>query len=564
MSSTALTFAISPSTDHRENATVRLTSHLRTPRAHLKLLDCNRRPLPKKSKGPTSLQFLTITENPEVERKSNAHRRTVRSNAIKHAIQEKRRSTNTALRHPHADTTSEHPLSSPLGEDAGSQTSNDSRDASATLPECSLPVARTSSPHFLWPLGTVAAKTNLSELDIVSYHFEKVKSQCSVFSHLIDTPDDNRDLASVVLHSPVIYHATLYVADVQQSACTRSAWAANGTRGPLFHEGIVLRYVQNAISTSILPSEEVIFATALLGIAQLIFEGSQSGAMHLEGVAQMVRLRGGVHRLTMPFLFSLLEWSVSPVAAPLLEAAYHARLVGTHTLNLAADVGYGDTLQPPFNIRPQLPYHSPDESMRPSDGMSFTFLSRRRVLYKEVAHNLEKLTKSHNVSSRNKVQARCGMLALTDWHPSDGGAVHNHIPQMDEAARLAGLLSYRLVYDGGYHDLISELMVTRLRDECSKIYGEKHILGLLYNPCSDRLCLLLWSLYCGGVFATNEVRAWFVERIRVVAGSTGKDWPRTRNILDKFVWDDETCEGPMKQLWRESLVTEEVTAVYQV
>lgn len=275
-----------------------------------------------------------------------------------------------------------------------------------------------------------------------------------------------------------------------------------------------------------------------------------------QGVAQMVRLRGGVHRLTMPFLFSLLEWSVSPVAAPLLEAAYNnARLVGTHTLNLAADVGYGDTLQPPFNIRPQL------QSTRPSDGMSFTFLSRRRILYKEVAHNLEKLTKSHNVSSRNKVQARCGMLALTDWHPSDGEAVHDHIPQMDEAARLAGLLSYRLVYDGGYHDLISELMVTRLRDECSKLYGEKHILGLLYNPCSDRLCLLLWSLYCGGVFATNEVRAWFVERIRVVAGSTGKDWPRTRNILDKFVWDDETCEGPMKQLWRESLVTEELTAV---
>lgn len=65
-----------------------------------------------------------------------------------------------------------------------------------------------------------------------------------------------------------------------------------------------------------------------------------------QGVAQMVRLRGGVNCMTMPVLFNLLEWYVYPLPVPLLKGAYHARLIGTHTLNLAADVEYGDALPP--------------------------------------------------------------------------------------------------------------------------------------------------------------------------------------------------------------------------
>lgn len=48
-----------------------------------------------------------------------------------------------------------------------------------------------------------------------------------------------------------------------------SAQALNGVRGAFFHEALVLRFVQNAISEPCTPSEEVIFATALLGISQV-------------------------------------------------------------------------------------------------------------------------------------------------------------------------------------------------------------------------------------------------------------------------------------------------------
>ena len=38
-----------------------------------------------------------------------------------------------------------------------------------------------------------------------------------------------------------------------------------------------------------------------------------------QGVAQMVRLRGGVNCMTMPVLFNLLEWYVYPLPVPLLK-----------------------------------------------------------------------------------------------------------------------------------------------------------------------------------------------------------------------------------------------------
>ncbi len=96
--------------------------------------------------------------------------------------------------------------------------------------------------------------------------FQKIKFNCSVFSHLLDTPEHEKDLASVVLQSQVIYHATLYTATLQRFACSPPN---KGIRSALHHEALVLRSVQKAISETHIPSEEVIFATALLGISKV-------------------------------------------------------------------------------------------------------------------------------------------------------------------------------------------------------------------------------------------------------------------------------------------------------
>lgn len=225
-----------------------------------------------------------------------------------------------------------------------------------------------------------------------------------------------------------------------------------------------------------------------------------------------------------------------------------------HTLNIASDVEYGQQIPPPFNIRPQLPCHSPAESLKPSNEVSFAFLARRRCLYKYIAQNLEMLTPPVNTteSSRQRMRAHSAMLALNTWRPAEGAATLASVPQLDQAARLAGLLYYRLVYMGGKHDVETDFMSTQLQSECTRLHDEQHILSSLYQGCSNRLCLILWICYCGGTFAAGELRAWYAHRISIIAGNTGKDWGCTKEILRRFAWDDEACEGPMKQLWRES------------
>lgn len=226
-----------------------------------------------------------------------------------------------------------------------------------------------------------------------------------------------------------------------------------------------------------------------------------------------------------------------------------------HTLNIASDVEYGHMLPPPFNIRPQLPCHSPDESFKPSDEVSFMFLARRRILYKYIAQNLEMLAPPVHRPRilGTEMRAHSAMLALTTWRPFEGEVGYNDVPKMDEAARIAGLLYYRLVYPGGRYDHTIEFMAMRLRNECLCLRNEQHMFGVLYSGCSNRLCLILWICYCGGIFAPGELPGWFADQIKIVAGGTDKDWNRTKEILKKFSWDDEACEGPMKQLWRESL-----------
>ena len=227
-----------------------------------------------------------------------------------------------------------------------------------------------------------------------------------------------------------------------------------------------------------------------------------------------------------------------------------------HTLNIASDVEYGRALPPPFDIRPQLPCHSLDESLRPSEELSFMFLARRRVLYKEIARNMQMLGPAVRNANANdcKAQAQAAMVALNNWRPVDSGVVaHEHVPQLDETTRLAGLLYYHLVYNGAMATVCVTIKVLQLQSGLSELRNEQHVFGMLYHGCSNRVSLILWHLYCGGVFATDDVRAWYTSKIKTISGGTGKDWNRTKNILKKFLWDDAACEEPMKQLWHESL-----------
>lgn len=246
-----------------------------------------------------------------------------------------------------------------------------------------------------------------------------------------------------------------------------------------------------------------------------------------------------------------------------------------HTLDIADDVEYGHTLPAPSNLRPQLPCYSEDESLRPSEEISFMFLAQRRMIYTEIAQNLQMLATPIKACSlsHSRVHAHAAMLALAGWKPNciQVGYGYKAIPQLDEPARLGGLLYYRLAYEGGSLSTCATFKALRLQSELMKLRNKqdwsftssllsRKAFGLLHHGCSNRLCLILWILYCGGVFATDELRAWYTKNIRIISGDTGKDWDRTKEILKYFAWNDDACEGPMRELWRDSLVNDDVAA----
>lgn len=463
------------------------------------------------------LKFLTITTNPDIERRLAAYRRQVRSNAIRHAIRHGRRTANNLRYNQHQTDTP----------NASIEAEND-----APLPHAQEPALsprELTRPQTLWPNGTMTAVacSSAGELNLIACHFDRIRSHYSIFSSLLENPSRHGDLVAMILQSQVIYHATLYTAIMQQNK--RSA-AHHDLRSPLYHEGFVLRSVQDAIAHSSLPTDETIFATALLGISQLLFD-NKCGSTHLEGVAQMIRLRGGIRYIKMPILFNLLEW-----------------LAGMYTSDVVDDAGHGHELPPHLYKQPRIPSsHGHEKALTPARELSFEFLAKRRILYEDLAQILAKLL--------CRDEAHTAVEALRNWNSPDSETTYEHVHQMDDAARLAGLLYHRVLSEGLRLDDQTNNLVHQLQHEILSLKNNRHIFGLLYYGCSNRLCLILWMLYCGGVFATGALRARYIQHIRSIYGQYGLSWSSTRAILMQFAFDDGACEGSMKRLWRQSFAT---------
>ena len=240
-----------------------------------------------------SLQFVTITKNPEVERKLNSNRHVVRSAAMKHAIvnmqkEGKRlpKGTNTTRQNQVEPST----RAEVTGRDIA-QAENGKSITESDVENLVLERSRTSVMNSLNPFGTVAAKTNPEELDLASFcmfqsacspaarmvkHYtnlnwhidmRKMKSPCSIFFHMVDIEEAELVLIPMALNMPIIYHAMLYMASVQYHGIDRSYWTKS--RNPLIHEAVVIKSVQQAIANTSTPSEEVIFGTTMFGVSQV-------------------------------------------------------------------------------------------------------------------------------------------------------------------------------------------------------------------------------------------------------------------------------------------------------
>lgn len=127
------------------------------------------------------LQFLNVTKDPEVERKLARNRRTVRSNAIKHAVQARKQAvdqrptpakTSDMAKDPSSPSQKERDILHRDHDSAGGPTCN--------LQDCASQVFTRTPPKMLWPTGTVAARTNYSELNLVSTRKQHRQSETDV------------------------------------------------------------------------------------------------------------------------------------------------------------------------------------------------------------------------------------------------------------------------------------------------------------------------------------------------------------------------------------------------
>ena len=239
-----------------------------------------------------------------------------------------------------------------------------------------------------------------------------------------------------------------------------------------------------------------------------------------------------------------------------------------HMLHLHDDGRLDSVIPSPYgDPEPQLPTDYPLDSTPPRDPrVTFQRLVVHRVLDADLATIVDRLASANFIDritwerllSTGEVYHRDHLFAikndLCSWQPTGRtGYAEDDVLHIGEAVRLAALLYFRLRFgDQQEHKAPARTLALQLQQELMRQRGRSHIVWILYHGCYNRLALILWMLYCGGIFTRGSARKWFVDQIKGTAGIAGTNWSSTRAVLMKFMYNGEQCEAPMKKLFDES------------
>ncbi|KAL9611762.1 MAG: hypothetical protein Q9167_003610 [Letrouitia subvulpina] len=448
-----------------------------------------------------ALRFVNITTNPEVERKSHENRRLVRSAAMKHAVRwmkgDKQRPSTIKGKRKDAQENEDEPRSDHTGK-------------KATTSGFLMPNARDQirhnqadsfNPYSLDPLSTFPVQALPQEVDLARFQMGKMKGPFCIFYSWFNMPESENLMLRLVMSTPVLYHALLYMATVNFVGVNQNRLV--GLRNALVHERKIIGMVQRELNKPIQPSEEIIFGTGMLAISQI-------GIINLE-VDEPPAMLSAPRTLTRK--------------TPLFEQSR-----------------YSSTSNAPYAV--------------------FKYLALHRVLDADLADYMDRLNSLYPPAQRRRwtglsdfardeqrYHEKAVDQALLAWQEADYCSTEN-ISTVDNAARAAGLLYYHLVHRTNDNKTIDPL-VDQLQSELIKLHSKQNLLWVVYHGCSNRLALIVWMLYCGGVHAQGEQRAWYVDQIRIAAPNVS--WAAIKGVLQNFVYNEEVCQPSMMQLWVESL-----------
>ena len=178
MSLSAVATLVAPPLQSLDHGTMELPLLLRTPRADICSTELKLRPIVQISNLSKPLQFINATKNPEVERKSDKNRRVVRSNAIKHAVQRRKQTAiigQKSIENPRI--TEPQPDPSPKENSVRNASHNNAGATKAHSHEQCLQPLKNLRPRCLWPMGTVGAGTNSSELNLVASRMQQSQAE---------------------------------------------------------------------------------------------------------------------------------------------------------------------------------------------------------------------------------------------------------------------------------------------------------------------------------------------------------------------------------------------------
>ncbi|EHA25923.1 hypothetical protein ASPNIDRAFT_212853 [Aspergillus niger ATCC 1015] len=266
--------------------------------------------------------------------------------------------------------------------------------------------------------------------------------------------------------------------------------------------------------------------------------------VHIKGLVQMVRLRGGIENLTLPGLAATLSFSDIVTCSTFLMPPVFTFIPLFHERRN-------------FSLQKMLGFTTVDVERRyaPLRDIGLT-AEMVEVLY--AMHLYMRLVEEHikahlvnpdySLISDQRNLTQYTLLSLPAASQLDGFAAYKPHEIIYEACRLAALIYgvgvvFPLPYQSTPLGQLAKLIqnVLQISD-----------LASTWSHPQARIALF-WVLVLGGIAADDRPeRAWFVHVLSQAAASHGiRSWVDARKLLGLMVWSDRACDRPGSDLWAE-------------
>ncbi|RFU36284.1 hypothetical protein B7463_g31, partial [Scytalidium lignicola] len=345
------------------------------------------------------------------------------------------------------------------------------------------------------------------------------------------------ELYPVAMTDPMLFHALLSVTAAHQSCLV-------GRKEPstkaIKHRGHAIHMLNGTLRSQDLNLDDVMIATVLLLAVHDVFFGDIIAIeSHLQGLELMIRIRGGVRTLGMEgALTDLLYW-IDHACAFLTGSRPHFPLIAP------GSILEKERFRLDYSLPPAVPIHHTGFGCLAAEGVISLEFGRLLEMVIFLTNRLKDgmATSVHNREPCRFHDTRAHideiLHAAKDYDLSRSGEA-----DIQECIRLAASIYSNMCFrdippaSAIHSHLVDQLKLALVRSKLSSTWAG-------YRD------VLIWVLFMGGAVTTDQdSRLWILGLLKPICDQLGlADWGHVRESLRNFLWVDEFCEGPCKNLW---------------